>query len=311
MEQIFKCKMFKADYSEDHAFLRGPLTVKLQIDIPHTMQVEINQCGSRTIKIESSVDVPANALYSVFSRVERLLMIFDGRFIPLRTLEFLNSDETPSKHLISYANHCLNNRLAYFHSSDFCRHSFNRLIDFEEVLTKELYLKWVELLDNLDIVHQVYLYALCGKELPTDVKCAFLIELAEPLVETLKAFKQLFPALKPGKNGTTLKDCLNALITEYGGIIFKKELSENYNSFLQVLVNSRKRIMHIKRNQGGLFFDGKESVLYAVKMYLLYRQIIFDLLDIDQTKYKERLKECTNSWNQWNDVLEHFMMKLL
>ena len=310
MEQTFKCKVLKADFVDERAFLGGPHTVRFQVDVPLTMQVEITQLGFRSITIESKVDIPIDTLYSVFSRVERLLMIFDGRFIPLHMLEFLNSDGASSEQLISCAKHCMNNRLAYFHSADFCGYDFNRLIDFEEVLTKELYIKWEDLLNDLDIVHQVYLYALCGKEQPIDVKCAFLIELAEPLVETLKAYKQLFPALKPGKKGTTLKDCLNALITEYGGIIFEKELSENYDAFLKALVNSRKRIMHIKRNQSGLFFDGKESVLYTVKMYLLYRQIVFDLLDIDQAKYKVSLKKCINSWNQWNDVLGNFITEL-
>lgn len=310
MEQFFSCKNLKAVLCESRGFLQGPHIASFQIDMPHTLQVKITQLGFRTIEIESPIDISVDVLYSAFSRIERLLMMFDGRFIPLQTLEFSNSDVTSMELLNTCAEHCMNNRLPYFDSADFCKYDINKLLYYDEVITKELYIKWVDLLSDLDIVHQVYLYSLCGREQPKDIKCAFLIELAEPLVETLKTYKGLFPTLMPGKRGTTLKNCLNALITEYGSIIFKRELSENFDSFLQVLVNSRVRLMHIKRNQSGLYFDGKESVLFAIKISLLYRHIIFTLLDIDSSKYQEQLEKCTNSWNQWNDILENFMLKL-
>ena len=59
--------------------------------------------------------------------------------------------------------------------------------------------------------------------------------------------------------------CLDALIIQYGQEIFSKEIETNYEGFLQVLVNSRVRIMHIKRNQKGIYFNGSEPALYMIE----------------------------------------------
>lgn len=85
-----------------------------------------------------------------------------------------------------------------------------------------LYLKWSDLLDVLDIAFQIYLYMIGGKELTIDVRCAFLIELAEAFVEIVKRYKGLFPELQPGDKKTTLRECLKSLIDEYGSTVFKK-----------------------------------------------------------------------------------------
>lgn len=76
-----------------------------------------------------------------------------------------------------------------------------------------------------------------------------LIELAEPLVEIVKKHTNFYASLTPGARGTSLKNCLDALITKYGVDIFERELSNDYEKFLSALVNSRVRIMHIKREQ--------------------------------------------------------------
>lgn len=309
MDQVFACKKLKAEFVEDCEFLGGPYTAQFQADDPLTVQVKIVQFGLRTITIESSVDTPIDNLYCVFSRVERLLMMFDGRFMQLRALEFSSSDTASPAQLVSCAQHCMNNRLAYFNSTDFCKYDFHRLLNFWNVITSELYVKWVDLLNELDIVHQVYLYALCGKEQPVDIKCAFLIELAEPLVEVVKSYTQLFSKLKPG-DGTSLRRCISDLIKKYGTLVFEKELSGKFDAFSKVLVNSRVRIMHIKKNQKSRFLEGKECVLYAVKMQFLYRKIIFDLLEIDQSEYEKQLKKCVDLWDCWDDVLENLMLKL-
>ena len=87
-------------------------------------------------------------------------------------------------------------------------------------LTPALYEKWESILEDLDVAHQVYLYSLCDTNQPVDLRCAFLIELAEPVVEIVKANCPLFESLNPGKQGTSLRDCLRALITTYGSDIF-------------------------------------------------------------------------------------------
>ena len=83
-------------------------------------------------------------------------------------------------------------RLSYFISADFCNYSVDRLIEFDKTLTAELFEKGVNLIHKLDVVHQVYLCFMSNSKITTDVKCAFLIELAEPLIEIIKEHTKFF-----------------------------------------------------------------------------------------------------------------------
>ena len=58
-----------------------------------------------------------------------------------------------------------------------------------------------------------------------------------------------------------MRACVKALIEEYGKDIFEREMEANEKEFLSTVINSRVRIMHIKRNQKIKYFDGNESVL--------------------------------------------------
>lgn len=184
------------------------------------------------------------------------------------------------------------------------------MLGFDSIITADLYCKWEKLLDELDVVHQMYLYSLSNSGMTVDIKCAFLIELAEPLVEIVKKHTNFYASLTPGARGTSLKNCLDALITKYGVDIFERELSNDYEKFLSALVNSRVRIMHIKREQKGVYFNGAESVLYALKMNLLYRRIMFEVLGIDEVNYRDNLKKCVSRLDEWNDTLDNFLIKL-
>lgn len=136
-----------------------------------------------------------------------------------------------------------------------------------------------------------------------------MIELAEPLIEIVKKHTNFFSSLTPGLRGTSLKNCLDTLIKKYGVDIFRKELSNNYEQFLSAMVNSRVRIIHIKREQKGLFFNGNESGLYTLKMSLLYRKIIFEVLNINELDYKDNLIKCVSRLDEWADVLDKFISK--
>ena len=173
-----------------------------------------------------------------------------------------------------------------------------------------IFCKWEQLLDELDVVHQMYLYSLSDSKITVDVKCAFLIELAEPLIEIVKEHTKLFSSLTPGARGTLLKNCLDALITKYGVDILSRELSSDYESILQIMVNSRIKIMHIKRKQNGLYFNGNESILYILKMNLLYRKIMFEMLNIEEVNYKDNLLRCVSRLDKWSSVLEKFLLKI-
>lgn len=177
----------------------------------------------------------------------------------------------------------------------------DRLIEFDSVLTDTIFDNWVKLLCELDIVNQVYLYTISKNLMPVDMRLSSITELAEPLVELINAEKNYFPFLKPGSRGTSLKQCLNVLLNQYGRIIFQKEINSDYDYLLSTLVSSRVRIMHIKRDQPKeRYFDGIESIRYMKKLSLLYRLVLFELLGIDEDIYRGRLENATKFIDTWN-----------
>lgn len=310
MEQIAKCKLLTAVFEADNLMLDCPHILEFDTIGEKQFHIKIEQIGVRKITIAANEDVVVYDLNAVLTRIERLLMLFDGVFIPLKEMRFSDSDTVEAELLNSYRNNLVQNRLPYYISADFCSYSADRLIEFDKILTAELFKKGVNLIHELDVVHQMYLYSMSNSKITVDVKCAFLIELAEPLIEMVKEHTKFFSSLSPGNRGTSLKNCIDALITKYGEDIFKSELSGNYEQFLSALVNSRIRIMHIKRKQSGVYFNRNESILYLMKMSLLYRKIMFEVLDIDASHYRERLLKIVSRINQWNSVLEKFLLKL-
>lgn len=303
-----KCKKLTAVFQDDKLMLAGPKKIRFVVN--ENLAVEIEQLGIRTINIISEQEISFRELYSVFTKVERLLMILDGRFIELKELKFEETSTESEAHLKSYAYNLMRSRLSYYKSADFCNYCLEKLIDFDTILTTQLYNDWEALLDELDIVHQMFLYSVSDSKMPIDGKCAFLIELAEPMVEVVKVHTHFYSSLTPGERGTSLKMCIDALISKYGTDIFGKEISNDYEKFLQTVVNSRVRIMHIKRQQKGLFFNGPESMLYAKKMELLYRKIVFEMLGIEENMYKEKMLLLILSLNNWNDIQMKFLKKL-
>lgn len=248
MTEQFTCKTLLATYSSNKIVIYGPVSKTICIKKGTVnYYIHIEQCISRTIKIESSEDVTVFTLNAILTKIERLLMMFDGFFIPITSLKFTNS--------IIYSDHKLDlcginlksTRLSYFESADFVLNRNNQLIEFEKVLTPEVFKKWEQLLENLDIVHQVYLYALSNSTMPVDIKCSFLIETAEPLIEILQ---EQIESFKPfSEEEISLRKCLYILISKYGKEIFKKEITLYKDEFLTTLVSTRVRIMHIKKTK--------------------------------------------------------------
>lgn len=308
MEKLAKCKVLIGTYINDNIILGGPHVAEFETR-DNKFFIKIEQCGYRKISIKASEETSVFELYGVFTKIERLLMIFDGQFLNLENLEFTDSSDTEKSMLKSVGNNLMHQRLSYFKSSDLVSYKVDKLLEFEEVLNSDLYDKWEQLLEELDIAHQMYLYAMGDTKITVDVKCAFLIELSETLVEVLKAYTNSFQKLKPG-NGTSLKACVKALIEEYGKDIFEREMEANEKEFLSTVINSRVRIMHIKRNQKIKYFDGNESVLYILKLSLLYRRILLEILGVEKQVYVDKLRKCVSRLNRWNDTLDKFLLRL-
>ena len=308
MEKLAKCKVLIGTYINDNIILGGPHVAEFETR-DNKFFIKIEQCGYRKISIKASEETSVFELYGVFTKIERLLMIFDGQFLNLENLEFTDSSDTEKSMLKSVGNNLMHQRLSYFKSSDLVSYKVDKLLEFEEVLNSDLYDKWEHLLEELDIAHQMYLYAMGDTKITVDVKCAFLIELAETLVEILKVYTNSFQKLKPG-DGTSLKACVKALIEEYGKDIFEREMEANEKEFLSTVINSRVRIMHIKRNQKIKYFDGNESVLYILKLSLLYRRILLEILGVEKQVYVDKLRKCVSRLNRWNDTLDKFLLRL-
>ena len=308
MEKLAKCKVLIGTYINDNIILGGPHVAEFETR-DNKFFIKIEQFGYRKISIKASEETSVFELYGVFTKIERLLMIFDGQFLNLENLEFTDSSDTEKSMLKSVGNNLMHQRLSYFKSSDLVSYKVDKLLEFEEVLNSDLYDKWEQLLEELDIAHQMYLYAMGDTKITVDVKCAFLIELAETLVEVLKVYTNSFQKLKPG-NGTSWKACVKTLIEEYGKDIFEREMEANEKEFLSTVINSRVRIMHIKRNQKIKYFDGNESVLYILKLSLLYRRILLEILGVERQVYVDKLRKCVSRLNRWNDTLDKFLLRL-
>ena len=308
MEKLAKCKVLIGTYINDNIILGGPHVAEFETR-DNKFFIKIEQFGYRKISIKALEETSVFELYGVFTKIERLLMIFDGQFLNLENLEFTDSSDTEKSMLKSVGNNLMHQRLSYFKSSDLVSYKVDKLLEFEEVLNSDLYDKWEHLLEELDIAHQMYLYAMGDTKITVDVKCAFLIELSETLVEVLKAYTNSFQKLKPG-NGTSLRACVKALIEEYGKDIFEREMEANEKEFLSTVINSRVRIMHIKRNQKIKYFDGNESVLYILKLSLLYRRILLEILGVEKQVYVDKLRKCVSRLNRWNDTLDKFLLRL-
>ena len=191
MEKLAKCKVLIGTYINDNIILGGPHVAEFETR-DNKFFIKIEQFSYRKISIKASEETSVFELYGVFTKIERLLMIFDGQFLNLENLEFTDSSDTEKSMLKSVGNNLMHQRLSYFKSSDLVSYKVDKLLEFEEVLNSDLYDKWEQLLEELDIAHQMYLYAMGDTKITVDVKCAFLIELAETLVEVLKVYTNSF-----------------------------------------------------------------------------------------------------------------------
>lgn len=249
-------------------------------------------------------------MVNILETIEKLLMIFDGCFIPLTKLELNDSKNPKDDNLENITNDIIRTRLKYYFSDNLYKKKQFSLLDFKSVINDSIYLKWSQLLDKLDVVHQMYLYNVSENGYTRDIKCAFMIELSESLVEIVKEKTGLFDDLHPGEKGTSLRKCLKSAIDKFGYYIFQIEKNTCYEIFLTTMVNSRVNIMHIKRNIRTPFLIGAECALYECKMSLLYRVILFNLLGIDEDLYIDTLKKRVASLNDWKDILPNFIERI-
>ncbi|MGI6740409.1 MAG: hypothetical protein ACOX7C_02830 [Brevefilum sp.] len=90
-----KCKRVTATYQLDNGVLGGPVESEFNYKIESSIKVNINieQLGIRKIIITSDKEVSTGVLFSLCQSIEKLLMLFEGRFIPLESMCFSESDK--------------------------------------------------------------------------------------------------------------------------------------------------------------------------------------------------------------------------
>ena len=115
MERPMRCKTLTAIYRDE---VKSPRTsCELDFSIHESISIHITQSTERTIIINSTSKQSVNDLIAVLTKIERLLMLFDGCFMSLLSIEFQDSVGCVPHHLKVYAEHFMRNRLAYFHSN--------------------------------------------------------------------------------------------------------------------------------------------------------------------------------------------------
>ena len=143
MEKLAKCKVLIGTYINDNIILGGPHVAEFETR-DNKFFIKIEQCGYRKISIKASEETSVFELYGVFTKIERLLMIFDGQFLNLENLEFTDLSDTKKSMLKSVGNNLMHQRLSYFKSSDLVSYKVDKLLEFEEVLNSLLHINNVD-----------------------------------------------------------------------------------------------------------------------------------------------------------------------
>ncbi len=268
-----------------------------------TIRVE-QSGGCRTTTIISDSPMRALYLWGVFHYVDKFFMICEGQFTEINEITFI-SDEDATESLERFSEICVDERPNCFHSADFCKYQINCWLNPISLLSQELFDNWIDLLDKLDIIHNVVLYNVSSVGITIDIKAMFLIESFEGLADLLKD-EIAFPKVKKGK----LKKYLIAIINEFGKDIFQKEIAFDIEKVTKVFVDSRNRIAHINIKSKKTYLNGAESLIYSVKLFYLYRIVLLHLLGTDYSCYEHKIEEAVNYWDEHEYIVDRFLDRL-
>ena len=262
-------------------------------------RVKIEQYIKREILIGTDKVVKCSELFEMESLIEQLLFVFDGRFYPIENAAMIDENEDPS---ISQnkVNHYYNNRPPIYKSIDICRHQFMKLVNFKDIDLTNTLLEWARISNELDIAFNMLLYCLSDIHMPVDCKISSMIEMTKPFGEIMEKNNDSFQIERTGdKKKLILKTALNAVIKTFGTEIFSKEINGNFKDFLDLLVNTRNKISHVKSLQDKACLDGVQCVFYIAKLSIMYRKIIFMLIGIDDTMYTDNIIKAVEALDNW------------
>lgn len=301
------CNELQAEYRLDKGILGTAPLLNYIINEKPRIRCRIEQNGVRRVCIISDEARPLSEMYSYLTSMERLIVVIDGMFIPLKEFTFPDEEENKDK-LNSLAEHLMAQRLHYFCSAKYLSYSRDKFADYWDILPTIEYDKWNKMMNDLGVLHQMFLYASSNSGLTIDVMFAFLSELMEGLAEFYRDEFPKFANVTPQKE-ENLYASVNSMINCFGEVIFATEINSGKN-YVKALVNSRVNIMHIKRKYRMPFLDGKEATLYAIKMNYLYRWSVFDFLGVPRGLFAENVKKNVEHLDEWNNILPVFLNRL-
>lgn len=264
-----------------------------------TYRVKIKQILKRELLIGTGEKVECIELFEMESFLEILLFLFDGRFYPIENAAMIDENEDPSIYQ-NKVNHYYNNRPPIYKSIDICRHQFMKLVNFKDIDLTNTLLEWVRISNELDIAFNMLLYCLSDIHMPVDCKISSIIEMVKPFGEIVENNNRSFH-IERNKHTKRmdLRIALKTVIKTFGSEIFYKELNGNFKDFLDLLVNTRNKISHVKSLQDEACLDGVQCVFYIAKLSIMYRKIIFMLIGIDTELYNENIIKAVNAWDKW------------
>lgn len=218
-------------------------------------------------------------------RYENLL---DGRFYVTNRLTLDGADITP----------IVQEWLPYYKSKK--AYTYICLIYDDSDEYKSLFLKWRNMCDELNIIHQMFLYASYSEDITPDVKLALMLQTFEPLADMLYAKGLISLEKQPyitksiqcihcnnevsvqiKNRALFLSDRLQGIMDKYGLGIFD---NDNVEELIRKAVNLRNKIVHLDMSNSDTL-SGEESGVYIYKFSLLYRNIILSELGLESSGY--------------------------
>ena len=286
--------------TNDNGMFGGPYLNDFEYVYNNTnYRVKIEQNIKREILIGTDKVVKCSELFEMESLIEQLLFVFDGRFYPIESAKMIDKMDDPTIYQNKVDGY-FDNRPPIYQSIDICRYRLMKLVNFKNIDLSNALLEWARVSDELDIAFNMLLYCLSDIHMPVDCKISSMIEMTKPFGEIMEKSNDGFQIERiDGKNKLTLKTALAAVINTFGTEIFSKEINGEFKEFLDMLVNTRNKISHVKSLQNKKCLDGVQCAFYIAKLSLIYRKMIFILIGIDTELYNENIIKAVNAWDKW------------
>lgn len=267
--------------------------------------VEIDSIkNQKEIAISSDNMMDFKIFEELLLEILRFENIFDGCFYSFK--EFKIDERNVERRRIDW--------VPYFFSKKRYMDAWVSFDDSEEY--KKFFSIWLELNNELGIIHQMFLYSKYAMDITPDVKMALLLQTFEPMADILKKKGKIsLPKKISVVNKKVCTNCnneitisyekeidfkhkLKAIIDTYGTYIFANEAKDK---LLDKAVNTRNKIVHLNAGKKNTM-SGPESGFYLYKFELLYRIIVLSELGFEENVYLNTFIEWVKDFDKrYND----------